>query len=432
LGAGGAYKFVRCPLYGYVDLTKKEMAVLDTSPMQRLSRIKQLSHSYLVYPSAVHTRLEHSIGTLFVASKVCEALGLSPEEEQIVRLAALLHDVGQGPFSHIWEEPMRWINSEKFSHEEITQKIIEFNPEIDTALGNLKQDVLKLFKENSLYSDIISSSLDADKLDYLRRDSYHTGVAYGLFDFNRIIHTITKIHETDRDYLGIKEKGVEALENYRLARYGMHLQVYEHHARIIADNMFLNAVKFALTDNSLNRQKLVVSDRDFLAYYHELDDYSVQHQILQSSDSTVRDLMNRVRNRKLFKRALAIPMNKDGIPNATKRQKITQFGREQIEAIEIEMANRLGIHPAYVILHLQNVKIKLYERFGEMMEKKEKPIYIKENDGSITPLDEESPFWLTSRQINRLYVFCPEEFIEKAKAIALELLELPPETKSFF
>ena len=400
------------------------MAVLDTPAVQRLSRIKQLSHTYLVYPSAVHTRFEHSIGTLFVASKISEALELSPEQKQVVRLAALLHDVGQGPFSHIWEEPMRWINTEKFSHENITKKIIQSDPDIDTALGSLKNDVLKVFIEDSLSSDIISSSLDADKLDYLRRDSYHTGVSYGLFDFNRVIHTITKIHESDRDYLGIKEKGVEALENFRLARYGMHLQVYEHHARIIADNMFLNAVKFALTDNSVDRQKLDVCDSNFIKSYLELDDHSIQHKILQSTEPAVKDLMNRIRNRKLFKRALVIPLNKDGIPDATKRQKITQFGREQIEAIEIEIANQLGIHPAYVIVHLQNVKIKLYERFGEIMEKKEKPIYIKENDGSITPLDEESPFWLSSRQINRLFVFCPEEYVKKAKTRALQILEL--------
>jgi hypothetical protein len=411
-------------LYGFIDLTKTELTVLDTAPMQRLSRIKQLSHTYLVYPSAVHTRFEHSIGTLFVAGKICEALELSPEDKKIVRIAALLHDVGQGPFSHIWEEPMRWVNGEKFNHEDITKKIIENDNEIDTALGQLKKDVLKVFTENSLGSDIISSSLDADKLDYLRRDSYHTGVSYGSFDFNRILHTITKIHESDREYLGIKEKGVEALENYRLARYGMHLQVYEHHARIIADNMFLNAVKFALTENSIDRQKLDACNSDFLKYYYELDDHSVQHQILHSNDPVIRDLINRIRNRKLFKRALEIPLNKDGIPDATKRQKITQFGREQIETIEIEIANQLGIHPAYVIVHLQNVKIKLYERFWEMMEKKEKPIYVKENDGSITPLDEESPFWLSSRQINRLFVFCPQEFVDKAKKIALQLLEL--------
>jgi uncharacterized protein len=108
-----AYKSVRCPLYGFVDLTKDETAVLDTSVMQRLTRIKQLSHSYLVYPSAVHTRLEHSIGALFVAGRICDALDLPKEQKHIVRLGALLHDVGQGPFSHIWEEPMRWINGGK-------------------------------------------------------------------------------------------------------------------------------------------------------------------------------------------------------------------------------------------------------------------------------------------------------------------------------
>lgn len=422
--ARDAYKSIRCPLYGFIDLTKTETAVLDTPAMQRLSRIKQLSHSYLVYPSAVHTRFEHSLGTLFVSSRICEALELTPEQKKIVRLAALLHDIGQGPFSHIWEEPMRWVNGEKFSHEDVTRLIIETDPEIGKALGTLKTEVLEVFTKDSLLSDIISSSLDADKIDYLRRDSYHSGVSYGRFDFERVIHTICKIHEPDRDYLGIKEKGIEALENYRLARYGMHLQVYEHHARIIADNMFLKAVKFALTDGSIDREALNASGEKFLEKYLLLDDYSVQHQILQGADPTVKDLINRIRNRHLMKRAVDISLNKAGIPDAIKRQGVTQLDRKQTEEIEIQIADELGINSAYIIIHLQNVKIKLYERFWEMIEKKEKPIYVVEKDEAVTPFDEKSPFSSSLSQINRLYVFCPQEYVEKVQPIAKKKLGL--------
>ncbi len=411
-------------MYGFIDLTKTETAVLDTPAMQRLSRIKQLSHSYLVYPSAVHTRFEHSLGTLFVSSRICEALELTPEQKKIVRLAALLHDIGQGPFSHIWEEPMRWVNGEKFSHEDVTRLIIETDPEIGKALGTLKTEVLEVFTKDSLLSDIISSSLDADKIDYLRRDSYHSGVSYGRFDFERVIHTICKIHEPDRDYLGIKEKGIEALENYRLARYGMHLQVYEHHARIIADNMFLKAVKFALTDGSIDREALNASGEKFLEKYLLLDDYSVQHQILQGADPTVKDLINRIRNRHLMKRAVDISLNKAGIPDAIKRQGVTQLDRKQTEEIEIQIADELGINSAYIIIHLQNVKIKLYERFWEMIEKKEKPIYVVEKDEAVTPFDEKSPFSSSLSQINRLYVFCPQEYVEKVQPIAKKKLGL--------
>ena len=417
------FKSIRCPLYGFIDLTKTETAVLDTPAIQRLSRIKQLSHSHLVYPSAVHTRFEHSLGTLFVAGKICDALELSIEQKQIVRLAALLHDVGQGPYSHIWEEPMRWVNGEKFNHEDVTRLIIETDPEISRALGTFKNQVLEVFTKDSLLSDIISSSLDADKLDYLRRDSYHSGVSYGRFDFDMVIHTICKIHESDRDYLGIREKGIEALENYRLARYGMHLQVYEHHARIIADNMFLKAVKFALTEGSIDREALNASGDKFLEKYLLLDDYSVQNTILQNADPTIKDLITRIRNRQLMKRAVDIPLNKEGIPDAIKRRGVTQLDRKQTEEIEIQIADELGISSAYIIIHLQNVKIKLYERFWEMIEKKEKPIYVLEKGGGITPFDEKSPFSSSLSQINRLYVFCPKEYVEKVQPIAKRLLE---------
>lgn len=417
-------KSIRCPLYGFIDLTNTETKVLDSPAMQRLGRIRQLSHSYLVYPSAMHTRFEHSIGTLFVAGKICEVLELPHEQKQIVRIAALLHDIGQGPFSHIWEEPMRWINGDNFTHEEVTKLIIETEPEIGKALGEHKNEVLRVFGEDSLNADIVSSSLDADKLDYLRRDSYHAGVSYGRFDFERVIHTICKIHEPERDYLGISEKGIDALENYRLARYGMHIQVYEHHTRIIADNMFLKAVKLAIADGSIDGDALKVSSGTFLQYFLQLDDYSVQHKILQNGGTTAKDLISRIRNRRLLKRALNIPLNQAGIPDAIKRGKVTQLDRKQTEEIEADIAKELEIEPAYVVLHLQNVKIKLYDRFWEMIEKKEKPIYVKKKDGTITPFDEESPFSTSLNQINRLYVFCPEEYVEKAVPIAKDKLGL--------
>ena len=306
--------------------------------MQRLSRIKQLSHSYIVYPSAVHTRLEHSIGTLWVAGKICDTLGLSPKQTQVVRLSALLHDVGQGPFSHIWEVPMRWVNGSKFSHEEITKKIIESDPEIALALGEYKNDVLRVFTDGTLESDIISSSLDADKLDYLRRDSYHSGVSYGRFDIERVIHTICVLKDAGREYLAVHEKGIDALENYRLARYAMHSQVYEHHTRLIADDMFLKAIKLALSEKCLDENSLKVDSKTFIQDYCNLDDYSVQTLILEKGGPESRDLITSIRNRQLLKRALEIQITDNGIPDAIKRRRIMQMDKKHTEEIEIEIA----------------------------------------------------------------------------------------------
>src|SRR5205807_7915687 len=168
-----------------------------------------------------------------------DQLEIFDREKEIVRAAALIHDAGHGPFSHVFEEVMRYVNGEDFSHENVTKLIIEKDDSVRNALGPLSDDVLRVISTHeSLPSEIISGAVDADKLDYLRRDSYHTGVFYGVFDLERIVRSVCKIHESDEDYFAIDEKGKDALESYRLARYSMHAQVYEHHTRLIADDMF--------------------------------------------------------------------------------------------------------------------------------------------------------------------------------------------------
>jgi HD superfamily phosphohydrolase len=205
----------------------------------------------------------------------------------------------------------------------------------------------------------------------------------------------------------------------------MHLQVYEHHTRIVADNMFLKSVKIALSDcGSMDKESLKLSNSNFLENYLKLDDYSVQNQILNGKNEQAKDLILRIRNRKLMKRALDISLNTNGIPDGTKRKKITELDRKQIEDIELKIAEESGINPAYIIIHVQNVKIKLYERFWELIEKKEKPIYVQMKDGTIPPLDEASPFSTSRNRVNRLYVFCPKKYVEKVRPIAKEKLGL--------
>lgn len=426
MSANFDFKSIRCPLYGFASLSSRENRLLDTIAMQRLARIKQLAHTYIVYPSAVHTRLEHSLGTLCVAGRICDQLKLAQKQKRVIRIAALLHDLGQGPFSHIWEEPMRWINGDDYSHEDVTKLMIRAEPSIGKALGDLKQEVLDVFDGESLGSDIVSSSLDADKLDYLRRDSYHTGVTYGLFDIERVIRTICTVSETGRDYLGVQEKGMDALESYRLARYAMHMQVYEHHARLVADDMFLKAIKIALEEGCIASENLKISNGDdrFISSFLELDDFSIQHQILQNSRSTARNLVQNIRNRRLLKRALMTPLTREGCPDALKRKRIVGMSKTEIDAAETKIAQELGIDPAHVIVHLQSIKIKLYERFEQTFGSKEKPIYVKRKDGVVFSFDEESPISASLVPKRRLYVFCPKMYAARAKEIAESIFDV--------
>ena len=426
MSAKWEFKLVRDPLYGFVGLTKREDRLLDTVAMQRLSRIKQLAHAYIVYPSAVHTRLEHSLGTLYIADRISDQLKLSQKQKQVIRIAALLHDVGQGPFSHIFEEPMRWINGEEYTHEEATKLMIECEPEIGKVLGNLKQEVLEVFEGESLSADIISGSLDVDKLDYLRRDSYHTGVAYGLYDFERVIRTICKISEAGRDYLAVHEKGKDALESYRLARYAMHTQIYEHHTRLITDDMFLKAIKLALGDGSLAEEDFKISGdpNKFVDNFLKLDDYSIQHHILQNSTGIAKILIQDIQDRKLLKRALVVPLTRWGVENPIIRKTIIEMTRKEIEDVEERIADELGINMGYIIVHLQSIKIKLYERFEQTLGKEEKPIYVKRRDGTIFSFDEESPISASLTPVRRLYVFCPKKYVSKTKTIAEDIFKV--------
>ena len=392
--------------------------------MQRLARIKQLAHAYVVFPSAVHNRLEHSLGTLTLAGRLCDQLRITGTEKKAVRAAALLHDVGHGPFSHLFEEVMRFVNGEDYSHENVTRMIIEHDSKVRRALGKLREYVLGVFDGNSLASEIVSSSLDADKLDYLRRDSYHTGVAYGIFDLERIVRTVCRVHETDRDYIAIDEKGKDALESYRLARYSMHVQVYEHHTRLVADDKFLKAVIKSIKDGYLSKDYFDASNPEtFLTKYEELDDASIEHYILQNAHGVAKELIQDIRARRLLKRAFVLPLTKDGVPNALRRERLISMTKDAIKQNEEKMAREVGIDPERVIVHLQSVNIKLYERFEQSIGKKDKPILVRKRDGAIASFDEESPISASMNPIRRLFVFCPEEHLHDVGKIAIDIFQ---------
>lgn len=418
-------KIVRDPLYGFIGLSSLEDEVLKTAALQRLSRIKQLAHSYTVYPSAVHTRLEHSLGTLYIAGRICEKLKLPDNEKQRTRVAALVHDIGHGPFSHLFEQVMSYVNGEDFSHEYVTKLFLENDTQLRSALGSFATEIVSLLEGDTLLSEIISSSLDADKMDYLRRDSYHTGVAYGIFDLERIVRSVCEVRESGESYLAIDYKAKDAIEGYRLARYSMHTQVYEHHARLIADDMFVRAVAIAIDNGWISSDFFDIKRPSvFIPNYLLLDDASIEHLLMEKAQGAAKDLVNDIRQRKLLKRAFMAPLTKDGVPNPLKRERIIEMTREEIANIENKIALKSGTDPAFIIVHLQSIAIKLYERFEEVIGMKDKPILIRNGDGSISSLDEESPISASMVPIRRLFVFCPDPKRTQVKEAAQELFEV--------
>lgn len=167
---------IRDPIHGFINRRPREHQIIDTKLFQRLRGIKQLALASLVYPGALHTRFDHSIGAMHVAGRVAEKLKLAPEEQTVLRLASLLHDVGHGPFSHVSEEVLKGISGQKQIHEQLTASIIKTNDELNGPLSrNDREEIVGLLdgtRGDSVLKTILSGPLDMDKQDYLLRDSY--------------------------------------------------------------------------------------------------------------------------------------------------------------------------------------------------------------------------------------------------------------------
>lgn len=278
---------MRDPIHGFIKLSKKEKKLIDTQVFQRLRRIRQLAMTFLVYPGAVHTRFDHSIGVMHVAGRICARLReLNPERvsnEDIdrVRLAALLHDVGHGPFSHVSEHLLKKYAPadadtgqvlEKI-HEKITVDIVQSDLQIDEILSNEECDfVVNMIQGQEAWDwrrDVVSSELDADKMDYLLRDSYFTGVKYGEYDLEKMIEScLIDVEETDHSVdidkeetsLAISSKAIYALEQLLLARYHMTQQVYWHRVSLISNEMIIRGISLAIDDNNEEMKQLYQYD----------------------------------------------------------------------------------------------------------------------------------------------------------------------------
>ena len=287
---------VRCPIHGFIGLTELERDIVNHPVFQRLRWIKQLGWTDYVYPGASHTRFEHSLGVMHLASRLYEAVAGASEhmlkeafayteaglshDWQVVRLAGLLHDVGHPPFSHATEHLLPWKTlevpqlfpglakpAEQYEHEDYSVAIIEIflkdliekhrsnrrnlritTKEIAALISKRTPGGLTLF-----WKDIISGQLDADRMDYLLRDSLHAGVSYGRFDLDRVVNSVCAIRRPEEESaepkIAIMKGGIFAAEALIVARYWMHKQVYFHKTRLAFDHHLEKAVEEILSED---------------------------------------------------------------------------------------------------------------------------------------------------------------------------------------
>jgi HD superfamily phosphohydrolase len=295
---------IRDPIHGYIHINDLERELIDNQVFQRLRRIRQLSGAHLTYPGAQHSRFEHSIGCLHLAGLagliLARETGLGHDEQQQLRLAALLHDVGHGPFSHTFEEVLALRGD--VSHEDLTARIVS-----SSALGEILRvhgyDSHKLAKlaiatsdtHPKYMNDVLGGVLSVDLMDYLLRDSYFTGVEYGKVDVHRVINSYTV---ADGE-LALDQAAVYAFEALMIARYEMFRAVYFHRTVRAAELMLAKALELA-------DEHLSLTDVSDLDRFLELTDENVLDRIalLRNDDANVRiakEWVTAYRNRQLLK-----------------------------------------------------------------------------------------------------------------------------------
>lgn len=327
-------KFIRDSVHGDLHLEKFEIDLIDTPQIQRLRHIKQLGFTYLVYPGANHTRFEHSIGTMYLASRLADNLALDDYQKSILRVCAILHDSGHGPFSHVSEGVV------DSSHEELTSKLIKESQLSDLLSEEFDlNEIINIISGKGSLGQIISGELDVDRMDYLLRDSHYTGVAYGVIDVERLIYNMIL-----KENLILKRKGLQAAESMLLARYSMYPSVYQHHTTRIINSMFRRCFSRLFQEGVIEPQNIFL--------YDDIDIIAAA----RSQEGYIKDMIQRLDNRDLFKTVYSLKPDKLQEPGT-----IFQIDDKEIRKIEQEISEDLNIPPDQVM-----VDIPEYPSFDEM------------------------------------------------------------------
>jgi HD superfamily phosphohydrolase len=407
---------IKDPVHGYVYITQKEKTVIDSYPVQRLHRLRQLAGAEYVYPGANHTRFEHSVGVMHLAGQVVGNPNLSEhvneEQAEMVRIAALLHDVGHGPFSHVFEYLLtRDLDK---THEDLTTWLInksELN-EIVSKAGYNPQEVGKLAvgklrkPKKAFLDQIISSAMDVDKMDFIVRDTHHTGAEYGYIDIFRLIHTLDVVDEN----LAVEAGALSALESLLIARIESFRSIYFHRVGRAAQIMLATAMDKANEELGLTRFR---TPEQYLA----MDDYTVYTMLKNCSKS--RGIIKDLENRRMLKCAY----EKTFYEKDTMISNI--FSRENYRTqLRTEIAEEADVQIETVTIDVPTVPSVPYEH-SVLTETMEIPVFYKTPAGKKIPqkLSEISKIYDTLRGfMNILRVYTAAEQREKVGKAATKIL----------
>ena len=404
-------KIINDPIYGFIEVDKGIINdLINHKYFQRLRRISQLGLSYLVYPGAQHTRFQHAIGSLHLMNKALIQLEnkghkISKREKEGVKIAILLHDIGHCPFSHALERTIvKDINHEQLTLIYMHKLNEEFNGKLSLAI--------KIFEnkyERKFLNQLVSSQLDMDRLDYLKRDSFFTGVTEGNIGVDRIISML----DIKDDMLVIEEKGIYSIEKFIIARRLMYWQVYLHKTVLSAENMLIqilnrakylykNSKKIYLSpdlkrffENSFSIDEFI-KDNTILENFSRLDDYEIYASLkywIKNKDFVLSNLSQKILNREILKIRI---------------QKI-KFNKKTISEYRLNMMKKenINLNESKYFIFSDKVSNSLYSIH-------ESNIKILFKDGNIKDLSYSSDQFnlkVLAKTINKYFLCSPSEYL---------------------
>lgn len=422
---------IRDPVHGFVEYDETEERIINSGIFQRLRNINQLALASAVYPGAHHTRFEHCIGTMHLAGKVAHKLCLDDNRRHILRLTALLHDIGHGPFSHVSEQIMEKYAGDlvkkykaENSHELISILLIRKHPdliailnakEVEAVVGLLQKQAIR-----SIEKEIISGPLDVDKLDYLLRDSYFAGVKYGLFDLEKVIQSFEEIDISRKGRtLGISQEGIYAVEQLLLAKYHMNAQVYQHRIRRITDAMLVRGIELGIKTGMRKLTELfhIHDSKGFIEKYENWNDRTLTELMLKNSTGAALEYFRRTRERKLLKEVFSIKIDNVSFSDGVLFESIKHISEIQIQELAREAAHIFSdsnntINPEMVIIDKQTISNPTFKTPG---------VKIDSNTIMVKTKTERKPFTEVSSvfrnngidpDIEMLYIYLPLDWLE--------------------
>lgn len=402
-------KIFNDPIYGFITIPNTLIYDLIQHPyFQRLRRISQMGLSYLVYPGAHHTRFHHALGAMHMMQKAIEVLrfkgvAISKEEENALLIAILLHDIGHGPFSHAMEHSIVAVHHEEISLLFMEQLNTEFSGELSLAIQVFKGEYHRKFM-----LQLVSSQLDMDRMDYLKRDSFYSGVAEGNINSDRLIQMLNVVD----DVLVMEEKGIYSIEKFLMARRLMYWQAYLHKTSLVAELTLTKTLKRAkellhkgiavecskpfkfFMENQITMESFTTNDLNTFAQLDDFDIVSALKTWQYHDDFILSSLSKMIINRDLPK----IKLSSDKFPKEVLTQYIATFSQQ----------NNISNQEAEYFIFKGKIKNQAYNKEAE-------PIRILKKDKTIEDVVEASDqlnLKALSKPVTKYFICFPKQLTE--------------------